>query len=211
MLVPLWSLPYEVEMYVVLPILYLFARRKDGIHWIIHFLMASYVAAFVFRKLEGGHMNLAAYVPCFLVGVLCYPVIDRVKPRLPGWLWVPFVIGLIGAYCWFQLVSWQNIYWMGWSMCLVLGAGIVMFKENPSQVLAKVGAKIATYSYGIYLLHVPALYVVFDVLGMRAVAPAIALWVVLTAVMAVIAYHAIEQPMVALGRRLSEKRAPVAT
>ena len=206
-LVPLWSLPYEVQMYVVLPILYWIARRTDGVRWLIIILAASYIGAYIFRKLEHGHMNLAAYVPCFLVGVLCYPLRDRVKPFLPGWLWVPVVIGLFATYCWIHMISWRTIYWLGWSLCLVLGAAILAFRDGGNRTLNAAGKTIATYSYGIYLLHVPALHVIFNVWAPGSLPLAIAAWVALTGVLAVAAYHLLEAPMVNLGRRASESRA----
>ena len=71
-LTPLWSLPYEVEMYLVLPVAYLIARRRDGLQWMLTLVVASTLAGYAFGKLKHGHMNLAAYVPCFLAGVACY-------------------------------------------------------------------------------------------------------------------------------------------
>lgn len=206
-LVPLWSLPYEVEMYLVLPAVYLLARRARGVEWTSALLLASCIGAYGFRKLEHGHMNMAAYVPCFLAGVLCYAARDRWRPVLPGWLWAPFVVGLIALYCYAQLVAWQNIYWMGWSFCLVLAPAIVLFRDSDAPLLDGLANKIATYSYGLYLLHVPALYVVY-VLWQPPSAPlGIAAFFALAAALAVAAYHLVEAPMVTLGRRLTTRAA----
>jgi peptidoglycan/LPS O-acetylase OafA/YrhL len=104
-LTPLWSLPYEVEMYLVLPVAYLIARRRDGLQWMLTLVVASTLAGYAFGKLKHGHMNLAAYVPCFLAGVACYLVRDRVRPRISGRWWPVFVIGAVSAYCVVHTVS----------------------------------------------------------------------------------------------------------
>lgn len=202
-LVPLWSLPYEVEMYLVLPLLYLVARRIDGVRRIGLLLALSYVGAYVFRKIEHGHMNLAAYVPCFLCGVLVYALRDRVRPRLPGAAWGPFFLGLILVYCWIHTISGPDIYWMGWAFCLVLALALTQFRDLDNRVVGAASSRIATYSYGLYLLHVPALYVVFSLWQPHSVALGIAAYVALAAFASVIAYHVVEAPMVHLGRRLS--------
>lgn len=202
-LVPLWSLPYEVEMYLVLPPLYLIARRFDGVRRIGFLLAASYIGAYVFRKIENGHMNLAAYIPCFLCGVLVYALRDRVRARISGALWGPFFFGLIVLYCHIHTIASANIYWLGWAYCLVLGAAILLFHDGENRALRWIGSRIATYSYGLYLLHVPALHVVFQLWRPESVVLGIACYVALAAVFAVIAYHVVEAPMVSLGRRLS--------
>lgn len=203
-LTPLWSLPYEVEMYLVLPALYWVARRKDGLILLVVLLVAASLGGYGFRKLKHGHMNLAAYVPCFLAGVACYLVRDRVRPRLSGRLWWAFVVVAVGVYCWFHTVSDQLIYWYGWVYCIAIAAAIPMFKDSPTAWLNRAAATVAKYSYGIYLLHAPALYVVFGLWQPGSLALEIPIFLAMTVVLAVTAYHLIEEPLVRLGRRLSE-------
>lgn len=69
--------------------------------------------------------------------------------------------------------------------------------------LNRAAERVATYSYGIYLLHVPALHIVFSIWQPGSLAVELPLFLALTAVLAVAAYHLIEAPMVRLGRRLS--------
>ena len=123
-LTPLWSLPYEVEMYLVLPVAYLIARRRDGLTWMLTLVVASTLAGYAFGKLKHGHMNLAAYVPCFLAGVACYLVRDRLRPRISGRWWPLFVIGAVSAYCVVHTVSDRLIYWIGWLYCITIAAAI---------------------------------------------------------------------------------------
>lgn len=202
-LVPLWSLPYEVEMYVVLPFLFLLARQPRGARLVVVALVASYFGAYILHKVDGGHMNLAGYVPCFLAGVLCYALRRHWRPKLPGTAWLPFVLLAVSSYCVAHMDSERLIYWLGWLYALVLGLAINLFHDSKLHKLNRVCFHIATYSYGLYLLHVPALYVVFDVWGPSSIPLAIGAFFALTGVLAIIAYHALEAPMVALGRRLT--------
>ncbi len=205
-LVPLWSLPYEVQMYLFLPWLFLLARRSSGFVLIGATLLISYVGAYVLYKLDGGHMNLAGYVPCFLAGILCYTLRDRVPRVLPGMAWPVFVLLLVSGYCYMQLDSAHLIYWLGWLYALILGLAIPMFRDGEMAVFNKLCLRVATYSYGLYLLHVPCLYVVYDVWSPRSPVLAVVAFFSLTSVAAVAAYHLIEAPMVNLGRRLTERR-----
>jgi peptidoglycan/LPS O-acetylase OafA/YrhL len=131
---------------------------------------------------------------------------DRVRARLPGAAWAPFVIGLIALYCYVHLMASPNIYWLGWAYCLVLAAAITLFRDSDHRVLGVISHRIATYSYGLYLLHVPALYVIYDLWGPRSLVLGLLGYVVLAAAAAAAAYHLLEAPMVSLGRRLSEPR-----
>jgi peptidoglycan/LPS O-acetylase OafA/YrhL len=205
-LVPMWSLPYEVQMYVVLPFLFALTRHARAV-WIIGLiLMASYVGAYVLFKLDGGHMNLAGYVPCFLAGVLCYTLRDRLPRVLPGGAWPIFVLLMVSGYCYMQLDSHGVIYWLGWLYALILGLSINAFRDSDLRRLNKLCLHVATYSYGLYLLHVPCLYIVYDVWGPSSPVVAVVAFLALTAASSVAAYHLLEAPMVNLGRRLTERR-----
>ncbi|MEZ4403429.1 MAG: acyltransferase [Kofleriaceae bacterium] len=203
-LTPLWSLPYEVEMYLVLPLLYAVVRRRHGLAVILAGIAGATVGGYALRKLEHGHMNLAAYVPCFLAGIACYRLRDRWQPWAPGWLWPAAVVGLVGGYCWIHADSEPLIYWYGWVLCMALALLIPLFRDCEVRWLNRAAAQVATYSYGVYLLHVPALHIVFALWRPGPLGLEVAAFAGLTAVFAVAAYHLIEAPMVRLGRRLTD-------
>ena len=71
------------------------------------------------------------------------------------------MIGAVSAYCVVHTVSDRLIYWIGWLYCITIAAAIPLFADSPSAWINRAAATVAKYSYGIYLLHAPALYVVF--------------------------------------------------
>jgi peptidoglycan/LPS O-acetylase OafA/YrhL len=205
-LVPLWSLPYEVQMYLLLPALFLITRRHHGARLISALLLTSYVAAYALYKISNGHMNFAGYAPCFLSGVLCYTLRDQIRPTISGRWWPVYLLGIIGGYCYLQLDSSQLIYWLGWLYAFVLGISINAFVDCDFAWLNRLCLRIATYSYGLYLLHVPMLYVVYEKWNPDSPVVGLVAFFALSVLAAVSAYHLVEEPMVALGRRLTDSK-----
>jgi hypothetical protein len=68
---------------------------------------------------------------------------------------------------------------------------------HPAQLIAK-------YSYGIYLLHVPALIFVMRFLPALPLTLKIAAFLALTALLSVACFHAIEHPLIQLGKHLTQ-------
>jgi len=201
---PLWSLPYEVQMYLVLPVLYVIARRSWGAGVLGAAFSAACVLGFVADRATHGHLNLAAYVPCFLCGVLCYAVRDRPWVKLSGRLWIPFLVSGLLIYCLVHLGQPEPVYWLGWIFCLALGLAINAFKDSTSRAVNAPAHAVATYSYGVYLLHVPVLYLLFDVMRLHSAPSAVAIYFALTLVLSVASFRAIEGPFMTVGRRLSD-------
>ena len=203
---PLWSLPYEVEMYILLPLLFFVARKKSGVGSLQLLIAAACAGGIALAFITHGRLNLAAYAPCFLAGVLCYALQSRQKAVLPATLWPLWIVVLIVSYCLLHTQSPQPVYWMGWILCLILGWTINLFRDGRNHRAVNVLAdKIALYSYGLYLIHVPVLYLVFDVWRMRNVPAACATYFGLTLLFSVMTYHTLEKPMIDVGRRLSER------
>ena len=94
---PMWSLPYEIQMYLVLPTLFLLARARHAVAGLV-VLLAAFCALGVVLEIRTGHMNLAAYVPCFLAGVLCYALRKQVPQRIASVAWLPFLLALIAVF-----------------------------------------------------------------------------------------------------------------
>jgi peptidoglycan/LPS O-acetylase OafA/YrhL len=199
---PLWSLPYEVQMYVVLPVLFFVASRRHAIFYVLT-LIGVFSEIGIAIAHATGHLNMAAYVPCFLAGVLCYSLRHRVHAVVPGWLWSPFLIMLVAAFLVFNKNEEEPTFWSGWIFCLILGVAINLFRGSRAPGLNRISNKIALYSYGIYLLHVPVLYVVFVWMGVRSAASGSLLFLALTLALSIASYHAIEAPCIELGRKLT--------
>lgn len=200
-LVPLWSLPYEVQMYLVLPLLYFLALRKRSPAYLFG-LYALFCGIGFLIALRSTHMNMAAYAPCFICGVLCYSLRNRIRQVVPSFLWPVFVVALISAYCLTNLHGEPN-FWIGWLYCLILGLAINAFHDSGNKPLKFAAQKVALYSYGMYLLHVPVLYLLFVVFGMQNRPVAVVLFFALTTIGSVITYHFIEAPLIEVGRRVS--------
>jgi peptidoglycan/LPS O-acetylase OafA/YrhL len=200
---PLWSLPYEVQMYVVLPFLYFVARKPGGARSIAVMLAATVALGFVADRVTHGHLNMAAYVPCFVAGVLCFALREKLPPLLSAKIWPWFVIGAISLYCVVHIGQPVPVYWIGWIFCLVLALAINLFKDSASPGLNTMANRVATYSYGLYLLHVPVLHLLFNVLDLSP-RIAVPIYFVLTYVLSMATYRLLEGPFIKIGRRLSD-------
>jgi peptidoglycan/LPS O-acetylase OafA/YrhL len=93
--------------------------------------------------------------------------------------------------------------------CGILGLAIPAVVELRKSVLTRVAHTIATYSYGIYLLHPIALWFGFAVL--RDQAPAVRVLGIAAALTlgCLAAYHLIEKPGIKLGRSIFHQRVPI--
>ena len=202
---PLWSLPYEVQMYVVLPALYLIAVRKKALLYLF-VLFAAFCLFGLILETRTSHLNMAAYVPCFLAGVLCYALRRTVPQRLSAALWPVFLLAGMTIF----LVGNKNhdepTTWSGWVFCLVLGMAINAFRDSRVRSINVVAEKVALYSYGMYLLHIPVLYLLFVIFGIKHAVLGVVLFFALTGLVSVAAFHLLESPFIDLGRRLSSPR-----
>jgi peptidoglycan/LPS O-acetylase OafA/YrhL len=199
---PLWSLPYEVQMYVVLPALFLLARGRQAITRLL-MLFGAFCALGVLIQVKTGHLNMAEYVPCFIAGVLCYALRNSIPQKVVSYAWMPFLLVLIAVFVGTIRQGDEPLYWSGWIYCLILGLAINLFRDSKVRLLNTSAEKIALYSYGIYLLHQIVLSIVFERMGIRNVALGSALFFGLTEVFAIAAFHFVESPLMDLGRKLS--------
>ena len=202
-LAPLWSLPYEVQMYLVLPALYYLALKKRAVAYLFGLLAFFCCFGLLLFWQRGNDLNIFEYVPCFLAGVLCFVLRERIRPFLSAAFWPPFLFLLIAGYCIARHRYEKWSFWIGWLFCLVLGLAINAFHNSAFRPLNVLAEKIALYSYGVYLIHIPILYLVFEVLGIRKPVLGSLLFAVLTMTASVVTYHLIESPCIDLGRRLS--------
>ena len=77
---PLWSLPYEMQMYLFLPFLFLFANRIRSIRPLLGLWVAAVAVAMVHARF--GHMpDVVKYIPCFIPGIIAYKIWSTSQPR----------------------------------------------------------------------------------------------------------------------------------
>lgn len=200
---PLWSLPWEVQMYTALPFLFLVSRRGNIIS--LAAVALATVAANIFGIVVGIRgTRILDYAPCFMGGVLAYMLIRRTPPKLPAWLW-PCTLAVMGVLLIVspQALAKRRIYWGYWATCAILGALIPVFKDLSPSWLTRTAHRIAQYSYGIYLFHVPAMWLAFDYLRGMGAPLSMVVFVGATVGLSVTAYHLIEHPLIELGRQIT--------
>jgi peptidoglycan/LPS O-acetylase OafA/YrhL len=212
---PMWSLPLEIQMYVVLPFLYMFARR----HRATAILKVGCVAALIglpfdwavsMHLVRGlGRLDILYFAPCFIAGVMSYRLSKNRTLAIRSWLWPVAVFVIVTIYS-----LWQPLFpnptnhypaYRAWLVCWMLGALIPQFQEMKLRWLRTASHYVAKYSYGIYLGQVFSLWICFTFLPPSFGALRWVLSVFLLAGIAVASYHAIEHPGILLGKRVAER------
>lgn len=200
---PLWSLPYEMAMYLFLPWLFLWIVSTRSSWRLVLVWAASVLASLALLAHWGGKTNnFLLYVPCFLPGVIAYQLRRTPRRQLPAFLWPGVVIGLVLFHLWDQRMV-TSAWTKGWVLCLMLGACAPFFAQISPPWLAKPSHFIAKYSYGIYLTHFFCIWLIFD--RLHYVLPRIVrlpLFTMLALLLPVALYYFIEEPMIQRGKRI---------
>jgi peptidoglycan/LPS O-acetylase OafA/YrhL len=197
----LWSLPYEVQMYLVLPAVFALAQSRNGQLRVIALCLCA--TALAFAGWAGGvEFHLLRFVPCFLPGALAFVLLRRRRRRLAS----PVVLFAVVAAAALATPLLAARGWdqdpVSWVACLILGLAIPFCRDVTHPMLLRVGKTVATYSYGIYLMHPVALGLAFAAGKAGPVQ-----WVVFVSALTVLpwaAYRLLERPGIALGRRLAQ-------
>jgi len=193
---PLWSLPFEVQMYLFLPILFLYARKSQS-PWILVAGWALVVTGISAAQYLG-HGHLLMYVPCFLAGIIAYRFSEQTSQRWPFWGWLLLLWSSAAVYAVFTRME------VAWLICLLLGMAQPRFVELRHPFVRRASYLISKYSYGFYLSHYFCGWLAFKKLGFLSIESQ---WIIFTlTVMAlpVALYHAVEQPSIYAGKRLVE-------
>jgi peptidoglycan/LPS O-acetylase OafA/YrhL len=202
-LVPLWSLPVELQMYALLPAVFLIARSRDPARLGAIYLLA--LGAALALPLLSPRFGMVAYAPCFLAGVVGYALTGRLAPRIPAWAWLPFLGALASVFVALEKAAGGHHVPMQAAACLVVGAAIPAFAQSTHAALNRVTHAVAKYSYGIYLFHLPALWLAFYRLPLESRLAQSVVALVVLATLAIGGYHLIEAPMIRRGARISRR------
>jgi len=225
----LWSLPFEIQMYAILPMLFLWTVRFPSLRatfaiWLLSVALAA--AEYMVRLGSVDSAFLAMrYFPCFAAGVFAWRFLKTREPRFPGWAWVLVLAALVITY---RIVDALRVYgpgvfmtshgslrndhhlWWppyldlvnGWAFCAATGLAIPFFCEIRSRWLQTLSKQVARYSYGIYVSHVPILWLCFVKFHIGSVAGTLMAFL-LTAGVSVFVYRCLEDPAIRLGKRIA--------
>jgi peptidoglycan/LPS O-acetylase OafA/YrhL len=203
----------EVQMYVMLPALYLAVRGRRR-YVSLGLWVASVALALVIPGISE-RLDVFRYGPCFTSGIVAYDLIRSKSWRwaLPAWVWP---IGIAAAILLFG--PHDNVHLglkMGraWGVSLLLGALYANVREGSYGVMRPVLHWIAEHSYGIYLSHTIVMgFALYTLSGLPMWVRIIVLIVGSVGVPALL-YVTIERPLILVGghvaRRMMRQPVPV--
>jgi peptidoglycan/LPS O-acetylase OafA/YrhL len=199
----LWSLAWEVQMYIALPVVWLLLRCSAS---------STVLAVAIWLVSMLASLNLShglEYPALFLGGVVAWSIERRLSPVFPAFLWPASVCILLVVRSFvrqgFDFYLPRNMLVDAFS-CLTLGLLLPWFLDLSPSALTRFSHLVARYSFGIYLFHLPIMWLCFDKFANVPFVGRLTLLIFLSIVVPVLGYHALEEPMIRLGKTLTKNR-----
>ena len=208
LLAPMWSLAYEWQMYLALPLFYFLYRRSTSAMGVLAVWgTLALVAATYYGRI--GRINNAPhfwklpewelYGPCFLAGVWAFFNVRQMKPKpiLPA---IALPLGIAAMF----LPMMESSDFRRFIPASILVSLLIPYcREIKHGWISETARIVVRYSYSIYLFHLFAIWVAFIKLsGQGRPVQWVAFWVALAGV-SVAGYHLIEHPMIRLGNKIA--------
>jgi len=197
---PLWSLPLEVQMYLILPFAY-FAICGGRYRSILLWLLALAPSCLFPHIASERPFQILVFMPCFAAGIIAYDVARHGQRgrRLPFWTWPVGILALLLLFRPYDPAGFSEKYLQCWALALGVGVLYAFVREAPHNWFYAGCRWTAERSYGIYLSHCIVLWIVFHRMA------ALPLWlqipITVAGVLGVssLLYRVIEQPLIRVG------------
>ena len=126
---PLWSLPLEMQMYLLLPLIFMFVNAGNLIKRIVIVYIAVFLSAWLLPDISS-RFSFALFFPCFMAGILAYGLQSKVKESIHGYLWPVFLAVIIALYIIIEeLVPGIHHNILQWFICMSVGLMIPVFSS----------------------------------------------------------------------------------
>ena len=194
----LWSLPLEVRMYLFLPFCFLIARKSARL--VLIALISAIALALLWRTnpVPGlWRFTVVFYVPCFLSGVLAFSLLRTRVWKASSYLWPAMLLALVALW-----LGSPSKFWRDWEFTIAVGLFIPAFLDLRTSWFTRAAHTLCTYSYGVYLLHIPAIWFAVRVAGKRPVVVQGIVFIVVLVPLVYAAYQFIERPCIQFGKRV---------
>jgi len=221
-LTPLWSLAVEEQFYLLWPLVLL--RCPPHLRW--RLVLGLLAAAPLFRALTTiwwGRYAPQALLPCradILAAGAALALLERERGRAIFRQWRRSLLALaVTSGLAFAFIAAVAAHGSLWYTVAVLEFDMLFYTSVVALVLGGLGSRpvrlialpplayVGQISYGLYLLHVPLLFIAHKSLhGLAAVAVAGAA----TFVLAMLSWHLFEQPLLRWGQRFTSGPRPLA-
>jgi peptidoglycan/LPS O-acetylase OafA/YrhL len=202
---PLWSLPLEVQMYLLLPFAY-FAIRGDRRFRSLALWGLSVVLALAVPRISE-RLNVFMYAPCFTSGIVAYDL-QRSQPwrwKLPAWIWPIGVLVTIAVFGPHDNVSLPSKIVRAWLLSLLLAVLFANVREGRSNWMHRIFHWIAEHSYGIYLSHIVVFWIVLYRMALFPQWLRIAALITGAIGMPALLYVPIEKPLILTGAHIARR------
>ena len=211
---PLWSLPLEVQMYVLLPLLYFAIRGRRYVS--IALWVASVVLALTLPHLSE-RLNVFSFGPCFTSGVVAFDLIRsrRWRWKMRAWVWPLGIVGAIMLFGPHDNLSLGTKIRLAWAISLLIGVLYANVEETANHALQPLLHWIADHSYGIYLSHMVVMWFALYVMAAAPLWARVSVLTIGSIAIPAILYKTIEKPLIFVGghlaRRLMARSNPAGT
>jgi peptidoglycan/LPS O-acetylase OafA/YrhL len=203
-LAPLWSLPLEVQMYLLLPIVFLGIKRWRSFSNPIVLVAVGVALKIIEGRLARllGYTPLLTYSPWFFMGIVAFS--RGYTARFRSSLYAPVLL-LFLALCYLvpNLIPGSRSGWVVWAIGFSFAWLLPGFRQVRLKIVRIPAKLIARYSYGVYLSHVPILWFAFRVCHFRSMTVAVGITAMLIAIIPPALYHLVEEPMMSIGARIA--------
>ncbi len=197
---PLWTLPLEVQMNVILPFLFLAIVRR---RYVSLALWAASVPLAVFVPQLSERLSVFRYGPCFVAGVVAFDLLrEKGRGRFSAALWLVAIACAAALFGPLDNVSLPTKIGRAWLCSLLLACVYPFLREFGAYTGERITQWIAEHSYSIYLCHGLLLWLAFDVLPRWASWP---VFLLSSIALPAVLYRYVERPLMLLGGHISRR------
>jgi peptidoglycan/LPS O-acetylase OafA/YrhL len=193
-------------MYVLLPFIFMAARRLRSQFGAAVLVAGGFALWWMEARVAAvfGYQPLFSYAPWFAMGCAAYVLGKTAKPSVSSAWYVFCLSGFVGlALLANRTIRGYRYGWAIWGLGILFAFALPHFKDVTAAPLRRMAHSIATYSYGLYLWHVPILWLAFQKLHQLPRGAQFAICVVLLIVLPYFLHRFVESPMIILGARIA--------